>query len=595
MRWCLMIGFVGCASPEALEIAQSTVPDAPDEPADRAPPEPPVDAVARSVPIYGGTMATAGNWLVVADPSRDAVGFEGDVPLRTVLLETGTQPFRVALGENRAYVTLRGTGEVAAFARQGDHRGRTRVCDHPRGIAVGLPLVYVACAGGELVTLDAGTLEEVSRHHIAPDLRDIVHTDAGLLVSRFRSAEVLRLDPVDFTVLDTTRPPIGALFTALHMRAAARVAWRMVPHPDGGALLLHQAHRTVPIDLEEQPTGEAPYGGEACDPSARPLVTHHLTHIRDDGSVLTGAPMAGMVLPTDVAVTDGGTEYVLATRLTNNREDSGIARVARTHVENQDCATISMLTTVRGQVTSVALRSGNRSVGFERQTGVLASVRDSSSALRDPPGLWVRGSDERLFHSDPGAGLACASCHPEGQDDGHVWSFVGLGPRRTQNLSGGVTERGPFHWDAEFESLGDLMEDVFGSRMAGGVLPDHRVDELGTWLDGVAPVSATSPASPEALELGRSLFERADVGCTDCHHGPDLSDHALHSVRSDRPPTKTPSLRGVGIRAPHMSDGCASTLMDRFTDPDCGGDQHGSVEHLTDDELSALVDYVSTL
>ena len=43
-----------------------------------------------------------------------------------------------------------------------------------------------------------------------------------------------------------------------------------------------------------------------------------------------------------------------------------------------------------------------------------------------------------------GVDLACASCHPEGHDDGQVWNFSALGPRRTQSLAGGIAGTEPF-------------------------------------------------------------------------------------------------------------------------------------------------------
>jgi len=57
---------------------------------------------------------------------------------------------------------------------------------------------------------------------------------------------------------------------------------------------------------------------------------------------------------------------------------------------------------------------------------------------------------------------------------------------------------------------------------------------------------------------------------------------------------KVPSLVGVGARAPFLHDGCAATLMDRFTT--CGGgDLHGKTSQLTPAQLSDLVAYLETL
>ncbi|MEO0603308.1 MAG: c-type cytochrome, partial [Myxococcota bacterium] len=200
-----------------------------------------------------------------------------------------------------------------------------------------------------------------------------------------------------------------------------------------------------------------------------------------------------------------------------------------------------------------------------------------------------------LFHDTTPAGLSCASCHPEGQDDGHVWNFVGLGERRTQNLAGGLSERAPFHWDSEFDTLDSLMSDVFAVRMGAGFVYPHESDALAGWLDGIRPLRSRPPETG-LVGLGRTVFEREDVGCLTCHQGRQLADAAMHEVRPGDPAFKTPSLLGVGARAPYMHDGCAETLEARFTDPDCGGgDQHGQTSQLSPQELDALVAYLRTL
>jgi len=52
-------------------------------------------------------------------------------------------------------------------------------------------------------------------------------------------------------------------------------------------------------------------------------------------------------------------------------------------------------------------------------------------------------------------------------------------------------------------------------------------------------------------------------------------------------------LAGIWSRAPYLHDGCAKTLLDRFTTCDTG--QHGVVNQLKSDELRALTDYLETL
>ena len=78
-----------------------------------------------------------------------------------------------------------------------------------------------------------------------------------------------------------------------------------------------------------------------------------------------------------------------------------------------------------------------------------------------------------MFHLATRNGLACASCHPTGLEDGLTWRFVGLGARRTQSLAGGILDTAPFHWNGDMTSLEHLMHDVFEGRMSGA-----RVDRL---------------------------------------------------------------------------------------------------------------------
>src|SRR5581483_1054009 len=54
-----------------------------------------------------------------------------------------------------------------------------------------------------------------------------------------------------------------------------------------------------------------------------------------------------------------------------------------------------------------------------------------------------------IFHQATEFGLACASCHPEGGEDGRIWSFQTLGLRRTQSIRGGILSTAPFHWDGD--------------------------------------------------------------------------------------------------------------------------------------------------
>lgn len=114
-------------------------------------------------------------------------------------------------------------------------------------------------------------------------------------------------------------------------------------------------------------------------------------------------------------------------------------------------------------------------------------------------------------------------CHPEAGDDGHVWTFENVGPRRTQTLRGGLLGTEPFHWNGNMANFSILMEEVFVGRMTGFVVSDLQSTALATWLDRQPALHADS-ADPAAADRGKLLFESAEVGCSSCHSGPHLTN-----------------------------------------------------------------------
>jgi cytochrome c peroxidase len=191
--------------------------------------------------------------------------------------------------------------------------------------------------------------------------------------------------------------------------------------------------------------------------------------------------------------------------------------------------------------------------------------------------------------------LACASCHPEGGDDGHVWTFTGFGARRTQSLRGGISAGAPFHWDGNLRGLPELYAEVLTKRMAGPKLDEAQQRALTGWIDSIPalPAAETSEASAsEAAARGRDLFESPAVGCATCHTGPAMTNNLTVDVGTGGS-FQTPSLRGVRWRAPYLHNGCASTLTDRFGA--CGGDRHGATSTLSSAQIADLIAYLETL
>ena len=601
------------ADPSDSDPAGSESQENPTTPDD---PVPPVDGGPGALaPLYGGTVAVNGPRAVAADPGLDVVvfwqigerAFEGRVDL-----ERGSEPFRVAFGADQVFVTLRGSGEVAAFdpATQELTR-RQAVCPEPRGVDATDESLWVACASGEVVQLDPATLSVRATHWVQPDLRDIVVDGDTLWVSRLRSAEVLQLSH-NGAVQGRFQPDPTS---ATGPFAVPRVAWRMRSHPDGGVMVLHQSARTRALPGNGMPDGPLPtadtgvpqvkpgpvvyYG--AVDRCVRhPLVSAHFTHVASDGTVVTGGPLLRQVLAVDFDIGADGTVY-LASR------DEFTPRVNRVTdpLGPSTCRRLDMTTRVNGIPTGVAVNPEGAVVGVSRSPSMVfdgsyqrfgRDERPTTVSILDRTGATGVDSAYLRFHRDPGTAITCATCHPEGQDDGHTWVFAGVGFRRTQNLSGGLLDRAPFHWGGELETFEDLMDDVFTVRMGEGEITAALSQELAVWLDDLEPVQTTPEQGPEAIERGRALFEDPTVGCTGCHFGEQYSDFQLHVVTDSGEATKTPSLLGVGSRAPYMHTGCAETLHQRFTDPACGGgDLHGRTSALSRADIDAMVAFLRTL
>jgi mono/diheme cytochrome c family protein len=226
----------------------------------------------------------------------------------------------------------------------------------------------------------------------------------------------------------------------------------------------------------------------------------------------------------------------------------------------------------------------------------------------DPGARILLSRDSRLdtghgiFHANSGGGLACASCHPEGGDDGRVWRFTagfldpsgGTRPaapveaRRTQNLRGGVMATAPFHWNGDLKDMTTLMTEVFVKRMGGPNIDATALGTLSRWLDAVPALPPAAALDSAAVDRGRALFNQTTPGCARCHAGALLTDNKTEDVGTGRA-FQVPSLRGVRYRAPYMHDGCAATLADRFNSPCGGGEKHGVTATLTAGQVSDLV------
>jgi mono/diheme cytochrome c family protein len=314
-----------------------------------------------------------------------------------------------------------------------------------------------------------------------------------------------------------------------------------------------------------------------------------LTALGADGSVVINTTFPG-VLPVDVAVSPDGSAVAAVAPGNAFTPNLDTVFVFSTCGVQQELATIVAADGTSEQPIAVAFAAVDRLLVQTRQPAEL-HVYDSGSTSFTVALSSVSREDtgHAVFHTQAGGMIACASCHPEGRDDGHVWLLDG-NTRRTPSLQGTIAGTAPYHWPGDEADLNVLVNDVYTVRMGGVLLPDDQRTALNGWVQTVPP----PPASPgsSASQRGRALFTRADVGCATCHSGPKFTNNATMDVGTGGA-FQVPPLVGVAWRAPLMHDGCAATLADRFGA--CATPGHGSIGALSQGDIAYLVAYLETL
>jgi len=561
------------------------------------------------VPISGGTMLVTrdGKHAVIADPDRDrllAIELASDTVINEVALAEHDEPGRlVEDGAGRIHVALRRGGSLLTLASPAATTPERRAaCAEPRGLAWDrtADTIHVACATGELVTFPAAGGEATRRLRLDRDLRDVIVDGDRLVLTRFRSAEILTLDAAG-AIVTRAQPPIvqrsafsfdGPVTDDADglVDAIPAVAWRSVALADGRVLVVHQ--RQLKKQLETTPGG---YGGGCGD---QPIETA-LAVVRPGEAPVAVTPVVNGTLPVDIAVAPSGGVLAIALAGTQSVRVVNTSALATPDENTGGCGggghdAGPPIDDELGAPTAIAYTPDDTLLVYYPEVPALAIHRGGTSRTIQLPGELGYDSGRQMFHQQTGSGLSCASCHPEGRDDGLIWDFADLGIRRTQSLAGGILQRAPYHWAGDMTDLSVLMDDVFGGRMNGGPVSRSQKLSLGPWLDRI-PAPAPSPiADPAAIARGQRLFDSAELACASCHNGAQLTNNQLYDVGTGGM-MKVPSLRGVAARAPFMHTGCAPTLHDRFAAGCGGGDYHGKTSALTEPELADLVAYLESL
>jgi cytochrome c peroxidase len=216
--------------------------------------------------------------------------------------------------------------------------------------------------------------------------------------------------------------------------------------------------------------------------------------------------------------------------------------------------------------------------------------------------MFFDATDRAL--SSAGATVACASCHFEGRDDGHTWSFPD-GQRQTPTLAGrGVPDTAPYHWSGQFPDLASFLDHTVKSRMGGTGLSADQATALTQFMANLPdPENANLQATlTDSQQRGMQVFQLA--GCGTCHMGRWMNAEFNRDVGTEDTTGidpdngliggfNVPSLRGLARSAPYLHDGSAPTLEARLASNK--NDQHGTTSNLSPQQLADLVAYLKTL
>jgi mono/diheme cytochrome c family protein len=585
--------------------------------------EPAKTAAKSPAPLIGGTVLVlaGGATALVADPDRDQVQIvdltHGKVSF-TVALSPGDEPGRaVQDAAGLVHVAARRGGALVSINPQtGLVTTRRAVCAAPRGVAyeASTDLLHVACAGGELVSLPATGGAAVRTVRLERDLRDVIASHGTLIVSTFRTAQLLVLAADGTVAKRFALPSSSDPFSGQPFASA--VAWRMQTLPDGRILIVHQQGAVGEVQVTQGGYG----GGGGCGSIVRTALA-----IFDPTSMAMSAatPVPGVVLAADFSV--AGKQGTVAVMSAGNAHTPGLTTVATMPLAvvvgppvtvpgdmgDVDagvdggfvdpnpgdgiggCGQVGSGTTVPGEPIALA---------YDGNENLWVQLREPAQLVRADGTVTVQlASDSRadtgwaVFHSNSGAELACASCHAEGGDDSRTWNFQDVGPRRTQTLRGHIGGTEPFHWGGDLHDFGSLLGEVYIKRMSGPTLMTDQSSRLFAWINTIPELPQSPPADSAAVARGQALFEAPTVtGCNSCHSGAQMTNNATVDV-STGGLFQVPRLIGVAWRAPFLHDGCAQTLTDRFGPCGGSGDLHGFTSKLTAAQIADLVAYLETI
>lgn len=656
LRVTVLAAVLAFASTSSCEVASETTP-VPASVVSTAAPTPTFTEPRASAPVpsvrTGSSIAFVAGKVVVADEPTQAL----------YLPESGTKipmpgrPAQLVANGDRLYVTVRDAREGGLLVELRPIDGtlvevsRAVLAYDAWGIALssdGATAVVTSAWSHRVAGVDLGAMKTKWSLDVGREPRGVVLRDDGTAwVSHLVTAALDRIDGATSDAPVVKRVDLPPAPLRSKDDAEGSLGWSLALSDDGARLFAPRhalgafgrdawfGVATVDVMLTKN---DAP-----LVPRTRQVVLHKTWNAREDdrlgggrGTIAIGE-LAPFTQPRAVLY-QKGTEslFVLG---------EGDARVAVLDAEALDPSLV-----VRHRIELGDGCSGPTGMAFGRDELVVHCAA-SFTWVRVPLAPEIGKPALRTYASDPlpeaaaagrrffvdakngliSGGLGCAGCHPEGRDDGHVWHEIdtsrsgietpfdvvktvfvsgvhvaetdGLA-RQTPMLAGRVASPGPYGWKAQAATLeARVKEGTELHRWRQGPFDDDEsariVKSLALYLRTglVAPVDGRPMTDEE--KLGKTIFERSDVGCAGCHG--DGGDGATHyfsrwhtraGFEGELTGFRTPNLRFVSHTAPYFHDGSARTLADLIDDND---DRMGKTTQLDERERLALIAYLRTL
>lgn len=506
--------------------------------------------------------------------------------------------------DGRVVVTLRDRGRIAVLTARGDALSplcTREVASEPVGLADTGDGVVVTSRWGRRVSVFDGAMTRIAELPVGRDPHGVAVVDGIAYVSHVVGGTA---SVIDLKQRKVTRAPLTRTERvgndddnpSFVTRSGAQ-GYAAIPSGEGVAIPLMMTDpgdARVAIDI----TG---YGGGTSVPVTTGLIARF-----DGGRVkprfARGLPSNSVECPLPRAAAYAQDALWVACQGTDRVIAYGDSREARS--EHRASFSVG-----RGP-TGIALAETDAGVEavvwsqFDREL----SLHAIGEKAIEPPveiALSPRGAlDEQialgreLFHAAGQTrisfdGRACASCHPDGRDDGLTWA-TDEGPRQTPILMGRLQGSAPYGWNGDMPTLQEHLRRTL-RRLGGSGLTAHERDALVAYIDSLQAPGA-NPLD-EVAQRGASLFASAATGCSGCHVDVIGSDGIPHDVGALAPGDDvrefdTPSLRFISQSAPYFHDGRYPTLVAMLRDEHM---KMGQTDHLSPDELDALAAYLETL